>query len=136
MALTDASVLRVPAAEVQAAIAGGGAVATDIARVLAADATFLREALAAIGTQSSRERLGTFLLQTYRRLVAAKLIEPDVDHFDLPLTQVQLGAVTGITSVHMNRVLRALKASGPFEFHAGAVRIRDPDGLRREAQLA
>jgi DNA-binding transcriptional regulator LsrR (DeoR family) len=35
-----------------------------------------------------------------------------VHEFDLPLTQDHLGEATGLTSVHVNRVLRSLRNDG------------------------
>ena len=134
-ALSRGELLRVPLAEIEEMVARGGAVALEVARLLAGETAFLREALFAVGTQSSRDRLTIFLTQTYGRLVAASMSAPDADQFELPLTQAQLGAVTGVTPVHVNRVLRGLGSEGPFTFRAGTVHITDPARVRREARL-
>lgn len=135
-ALSHGTLLRLPFAEVRAMVEGGGPVALEIAQLLAADSDLLREALFAVGTQSSRERLELFLDQTWRRLLAARLIEPDAKRFDLPLTQAQLGAITGITPVHVNRVLRTLRDDGPFSVRGGTVHITEAARLRQVARLS
>lgn len=134
-ALSHGSLLRLPLADVRATLESGGPVALEVAQLLAIDGDFLREALFAVGTQSSRERLEIFLSQTWRRLLAARLVKPDATRFDLPLTQAQLGAVTGITPVHVNRVLRMLRDDGPFSVRGGTVYITDPARLRQDARL-
>lgn len=47
----------------------------------------------------------------------------------LPLTQEHIGDATGLTGVHVNRVLRDLKKDGVLEFHYRRLRILDPDRL-------
>jgi CRP-like cAMP-binding protein len=48
---------------------------------------------------------------------------------DLPLTQIVLGDALGLTSVHVNRVLRKLRMSGIMELTAGSLTIADLDKL-------
>ena len=86
-----------------------------------------------MGRQSSAERLGTFLRQTRRRLIAAGLLGEDETRFELPLTQAQLASVTGMTGVHVNRVLRQLRKAGLVDVRGGTVRIEDPIALERQA---
>lgn len=133
-ALTDASVLRLPVDALRSTIAADGAAALEVVRLLADDAAYLREAVFSIGTQSGIERLSTFFLQTYYRLQAAGLSAADAERFPLPLTQVQLGAVTGLTSIHVNRVLKQLREARLLAFRGGTVHILDPAGLQRVAQ--
>lgn len=133
-ALSEATVLRLPLDSLRTAVAADGGAALEVVRLLAADAGYLREALFAIGTQSSVERLTTFFLQTYRRLQGAGLLAANADRFPLPLTQVQLGAVTGLTSVHINRVLKQLRDARLLAFRSGSVHLLDLPGLQREAR--
>lgn len=104
-----------------------------VATLLAAECTFLREALLAVGHQSSSERIATFLLQTYDRLVFTGAISGGADTFDMPLTQTQLAAATGMTPVHINRVLRKLREAGIVDVQQGAARIDDLEALRGTA---
>ena len=132
-ALMDGAVLRLPLQQLADSIADGGEVAREAVRRLAADSALLREALFAVGAQSSTERLSTFTLQTHDRVIAAGLTLPG-GGFRMPLTQVQLGAVTGLTSVHVNRVLRRLRLEGLIDFQNGIMRVLDLAGLRRATQ--
>jgi hypothetical protein len=47
----------------------------------------------------------------------------------LPLTQEHIGDPTGLTFVHVNRVLRDLRAEGIVQFQYRRLRILDPDNL-------
>ena len=47
----------------------------------------------------------------------------------LPLTQEHIGDATGLTGVHVNRVLRDLRKEGVAEFHYRHLRILNPDKL-------
>src|SRR3546814_10216130 len=51
----------------------------------------------------------------------------------LPLTQEHIGDATGLTFVHVNRILRTLRKEGVVEFHHRRLRILDPDRLVRVA---
>jgi hypothetical protein len=47
----------------------------------------------------------------------------------LPLTQEDIGDATGLTGVHVNRVLRDLRRDRIVEFHYRRLRILNPDKL-------
>jgi DNA-binding transcriptional regulator LsrR (DeoR family) len=51
--------------------------------------------------------------------------------FDFPVTQEQLADATGLTAVHTNRMLQALRRDGFIELTSGSLRILDWKGLRR-----
>ena len=135
IALTDVAVLRMPSEALRARVAADAEAAMVLVRLLAADAGFLREALLAIGRQNSVERIGAFILQTYHRLVAAGIVAEGATRFELPLTQAQLAAVTGMTGVHVNRVIRLLRDARCVDIRGGMVRIDDMDALQREARM-
>ncbi|WP_306286341.1 helix-turn-helix domain-containing protein [Sphingomonas sp. Ant20] len=51
------------------------------------------------------------------------------DSFVLPLTQVDIGEATGLTNVHVNRVLRTLRERGLLKFNNRRAVILDRNGL-------
>lgn len=136
IALTNGSVFRSPTAAFRASESQDAEAAMALVGLLAADSGFLREALFSTGRQSSSERLSTFILQTFHRQVSASIITQDARAFDLPLSQSQLAAVTGVTTVHLNRTLQVLRAAGCVDVRDGVVRIHDLDALKREAVSA
>lgn len=72
-----------------------------------------------LGRMSAFERLADLLLELHARLpmsVAA-------NQFPLPMTQEMLADLLGITSVHVNRTLQAMRKSGLIELRHGTVRL-------------
>ena len=50
--------------------------------------------------------------------------------FDFPVTQEQLADATGLTPVHTNRTLQALRRDDLIQLNSGSLRILDWKGLR------
>jgi CRP-like cAMP-binding protein len=63
-----------------------------------------------IGRRDARSRLAHLLCEFAVRLEALGLA-PDRG-YELPMTQEQLADATGLTSVHVNRVLKSLESEG------------------------
>lgn len=77
------------------------------------DASISREWIANIGRRDARTRIAHVLCEIALRLKVAGLGDPS--GYQLPMTQEQLGDVTGLTSVHVNRTLKLLEADGLIE---------------------
>jgi CRP-like cAMP-binding protein len=74
------------------------------------DGSIFREWIANVGRRDARTRLAHLLCEFGLRLKHAGLAE-ETD-YDLPMTQEQLADATGLTSVHVNRTIKALQAEG------------------------
>jgi CRP-like cAMP-binding protein len=74
------------------------------------DASIFREWIANVGRRDARTRIAHVLCEFALRLKVAGLGEPA--GYQLPMTQEQLGDVTGLTSVHVNRTLKQLESEG------------------------
>jgi CRP/FNR family transcriptional regulator len=70
-------------------------------------------------TSSCEERLVDFLLDVHERLMAAGYA--DEQGFDLPLTQGELSALLGMSSVHLNRTIARCNAHGRLRMSHGHV---------------
>jgi CRP-like cAMP-binding protein len=93
----------------------------------------LMDRLTAVGRTSSGRRLASLLVNLYDRLVP---LQPGLDdYFHLPLTQVDLADMLGITPIHMNRVIKMLKATGLIDFSGSKVRLNDVAKLREYSAL-
>ena len=55
----------------------------------------------------------------------------DGQRFELPLTQPDLAEICGLTSIHVNRVLRDLREQGLCTLRRGVVDLHDPPALAR-----
>ena len=53
----------------------------------------------------------------------------------LPLTQEDIGDATGLTSVHVNRMMRGLAEDGIIERSGGQFRLLDEERLCAEANF-
>ena len=95
------------------------------------DASIFREWVINVGRRDARSRLAHLLCEFARRLEVAGLAEEY--RYELPMTQEQLADATGLTAVHVNRVLKVLVAEGLIERDRRVVRIPDWEALRRAA---
>jgi CRP/FNR family transcriptional regulator len=85
--------------------------------------------LAAVSSLDARGRLATMVLDFYARLSRQRLIAGS--SYNLPLTQIQIGAYLGLTGVHVNRVMRALRDERIVELEKHCVTILDFERLTR-----
>ena len=74
------------------------------------EASILREWVVNVGQRDAPERVAHILCEFAVRLEARGLISGD--GFELPMTQEQLADATGLTPVHVNRVLKSLERDG------------------------
>lgn len=77
------------------------------------DASIFREWIANVGRRDARTRISHLLCEFALRLKVAGIGEETL--YELPMTQEQLGDATGLTSVHVNRTIKALEADGLIE---------------------
>lgn len=77
------------------------------------DGSIFREWIANVGRRDAYTRLAHLLCEFSLRLKVAGL--GDATNYELPMTQEQLADCTGLTSVHVNRTLKALAAQGLIE---------------------
>jgi CRP-like cAMP-binding protein len=95
------------------------------------DASIFREWIANIARRPAGPRLAHLLCEFGLRLEAIGL--GDRTGFELPMTQEQLADATGLTPVHVNRMLMDLEARGLIERTKRFVAIGDWKGLADEA---
>jgi len=93
----------------------------------------LMDALAASGRASAREQMARFLLDIAARLAPLGLVQDDT--FELPLTQEVLGDLLGLTSIHVNRVIRGMEELGLITRSGHRITLADVAALRRLSPL-
>lgn len=69
-----------------------------------------REWLMNLGQRSAYEKIANLIAELFVRLRAVGLTEGSICEF--PLTQPDIAEATGLTAVHVNRMLRALRTDG------------------------
>ncbi|WP_448662257.1 Crp/Fnr family transcriptional regulator [Sphingomonas sp. CJ20] len=91
----------------------------------------LTDRLAALGRTSAKARVAALLIELRNRLRATDKSIASV--FALGLTQEEIGDATGLTAVHVNRMLRQLEEEGMIAREGGRVTLRDERALVRAA---
>ncbi|WP_189338377.1 Crp/Fnr family transcriptional regulator [Sphingobium sp. SCG-1] len=97
------------------------------------DAAIHRGWLFRLGRLDAVGRVAHFLCETNARLVSAGL--SDGHRFSLDVTQTDLAEICGLTSIHINRVLRHLREEGLCLFRASLVEILDAERLAARGQF-
>lgn len=97
------------------------------------DAAMHRAWLFRLGRLDAMGRVAHFLSETNVRLEAVGL--SDGNRFAFGITQTDLAEICGLTSVHINRVLRDLRENGLCTFRAGVVDISDRAALARRGEF-
>lgn len=93
------------------------------------DAAMHREWIFRLGRLNAEGRIAHLFCETEARLEMVGLASDG--RFHLPLKQADLAEACGLTSVHVNRVLRQLRERELMLFRGGEVRILDRRGLRQ-----
>jgi CRP-like cAMP-binding protein len=127
--LTECEVAFIPRAAVRDLAYANPAVGKALWMQTLIDASIFREWVVNVGRRDSRSRIAHLLCEFSLRLEAAGLASNH--RYELPMTQEQLGDAVGLTSVHVNRVLRQLAEEGLISRDRRSVTIEDWDGLRR-----
>ena len=98
------------------------------------DAAIHREWELSLGRRTAAARIAHLLCELHVRLGLVGLSEDF--SYRLDLTQADIAECLGLTPVHVNRMLKALRAQGLVEFREATVRILDWDGLQETAQFS
>jgi CRP/FNR family transcriptional regulator len=91
----------------------------------------LTDRLAALGRTSAKARIAALLLDLRNRLRSTD--KSVANAFALGLTQEEIGDATGLTAVHVNRMLRQLEEEQMITREGGRVTLTDERALGRAA---
>ena len=97
------------------------------------DEAIAREWLLNIGQRPALERTAHLFCELRARLQAVGLVSEE--GYELRLTQVDLADVLGLTPVHMNRVMRAMRERGLVRLAGGRLNILDVPALEKFAEF-
>jgi CRP-like cAMP-binding protein len=127
-ALTDAAVGVIPHTNLGPLVEEHPGVGLRLAWMVWRERNLAYEHLSSIGRRTARERVARSLLELFVRY---RMQWPSyrADEMHLPLTQEHIADATGLTGVHVNRILRELRKAGIVEFHYRRLRILNPDKL-------
>ena len=128
-ALTEARVAYIPHGEIQELMGRHESLRNAFWRDTLVDAAVFREWMAGIGRRSAYQRIAHLFCELYVRMRAVGLTGDQ--GFRLALTQAEIADALGLTSVHVNRVLKELRGDELIATAGRYLSILDWDGLQR-----
>lgn len=127
-ALTEATIAFVPRLALRDLALANANIARALWLDTLIDASIVREWVVNVGRRDSRARVAHLLCELSLRLDPAGLAR---DHrYELPMTQEQLADAVGLTSVHVNRVLKQLGDEGLISRDRRSIVIKDWQRMR------
>lgn len=122
-AVTDVEVLEAPASDFMDALKRNSQIAASVYRAALRDEAIIVEHLTNLAGGDATQSLAHFLLETGVRLSQVGLASEA--GYLCPLSQDQIADVLGLSSVHVNRVLRHFREEGLLTLRDGFVRFHD-----------
>lgn len=123
IAMARTTVLKVPHAELRHLVADYPAIALAFWRDSIADASILAKWVGNLGRRGAQARVAHLFCEMGLRMEVAGL--GSREHFWLDVTQGNLADALGLTSVHINRTLQALRAKGLVRTQGRTIYIDD-----------
>jgi len=102
-------------------MADNAAIARALWRETLIDAAIFREWIVNVGARPGPARMAHLLLEMHERMTVVGLASGET--FDFPITQNELADAVGLTPVHVNRILQALRANGVLELQGKRVSL-------------
>jgi CRP-like cAMP-binding protein len=127
--LTVSTVALIPHAHVSALIAAQPRIAAAFWRDTLIDAAVFREWMVGLGRRLAHTRIAHLICELVVRLTAVGL--SDGLRISLPVSQEVIGDALGVTVVHVNRILQALRKEGLITWSDGILEVKDWPGLVR-----
>lgn len=126
-AITEVRYAHVSRAQMEVLTARSTSLAEALARSALVGEAIQREWILCLGQRSAREQIAHLIAELFHRLKTIGLTH--ASGCDFPLTQSDLADATGLTAVHVNRVLKDLRRGGLIEFDHRALVIPDLPAL-------
>jgi CRP-like cAMP-binding protein len=109
-------------------------VANALWRMTLIDAAIFREWVANVGSRQAYARVAHLLCEIVVRLGAVGLAEKYTCH--LPITQAELADSTGLSTVHVNRTLQALRKNKLIRWQDSRFEVLDWPGLQQAGDFS
>jgi CRP/FNR family transcriptional regulator, anaerobic regulatory protein len=132
-AVTDATLCPFSRERLAALMTEHPRLAALILALTVAERVSLADRLASIGRTSARARVSSLICEIHSRLRILGLAADGA--VQLPLTQEDIGDATGLTAVHVNRMMRGLVEDGLIDRNGSHLRVLDEGRLCAEASF-
>ncbi|MDE2135686.1 MAG: Crp/Fnr family transcriptional regulator [Alphaproteobacteria bacterium] len=133
-ALTDTVVCVIPRENFATLCRDLPEIGLRLAMMVSRDRSLAFDHLVSVGRQLAVERVTHLILELFLR-ARAQWPGQHGDEMQLPLTQEHIADATGLTPVHVNRVLRELSDDGVITFRYRRLCVLDPDKLAELAEI-
>lgn len=133
LTITEAEVAWIPKGDLIALTRKRPAIAEALWKDSLIDASIFREWVLNVGRRDAKARIAHMLCEFLARCEKAGL--GSAQGFELPMTQEQIADATGLTPVHVNRMLRALAEDGVIVRDRRHIQVSDWRRLRMVAQF-
>jgi CRP-like cAMP-binding protein len=130
-AITDATIVWIPMAALRSLATQRPRIGIAFWRDALIDASIFREWVLNVGRRDAKTRIAHMLCEFIARSASVGLGTPQ--RMQLPFTQEEIADATGLTPVHVNRMLRELTDDGLITQKRGYLEIADWAGFRRVA---
>jgi CRP-like cAMP-binding protein len=131
--ITNATVAWVSVASLRHLLETRPAVNEALWRDALIDASIFREWVLNVGRRDGKSRVAHMLCEFAARREAVGL--GSIERFELPMSQDEIADATGMTPIHVNRMLQALAEDGVIARNKRHVHILDWDGLKHAADF-
>ena len=125
VAITDVIVCGFRQADLHAMIDNHPDIARQITSIQARYMATCESSVLGLGRKSAEQRIAHSVADLYYRLNQRAEVDAGALGMPFPLTQEMLGELTGLTSVHTNRVLRRLRTDGVMVCERQRIEILD-----------
>jgi CRP-like cAMP-binding protein len=127
-AITPVTLCVFPCANLMPMFRSHPELAIQMSWIVARDEAVAHEHLMSVGRRPARERLAHLLLELHYRLLA-RYPEYGDGPVPLPLTQEILADACGLTTIHVNRTLKALRQDRLLELSHGQLQLLNRQAL-------
>lgn len=88
-----------------------------------------------LGRRTADERIARLILGIADRLAERNMVRDNPTEFEFPLRQHHIADATGLTPVHVSKVLTEFRRNGLINISERSVSILDPEGFSRVANM-
>jgi CRP-like cAMP-binding protein len=133
VAVTDASLCAFDKDRLAVIFQNHPRLAALIFNLTVAERVSMADRLASVGRTSARARVGSLLCEIFARIRI--MAGENLESLHIPLTQEDIGDATGLTAVHVNRMMRGLAEDALIERSGSVVRLLQEQRLAQESNF-
>ncbi|MEW5422527.1 Crp/Fnr family transcriptional regulator [Amorphus sp. 3PC139-8] len=131
--MSACTVAVIPHTALVALTENSGRLALAVWRESLVEAATFREWVVNVGRRSAYQRIAHIMCELYCRLETVGLVEGSTIRW--PITQSDIGDACGLSIVHVNRSLQALRGNDLIVLQNGILTIKDWDGLAEAGEF-